>query len=54
MECPAITNLGMSPHIKTGESNPVGGKGSQNQEKKSEKNPILLLVVPREPQTAQP
>lgn len=43
MKCPVIINLGTSPHIKTGQSNPVGGKGSQNQEKKSEKtrNPTV-------------
>ena len=45
--------LGTSPHIKAGQGNPVGGKGSQEQAKESETPPLPLLGVPQEHQATQ-
>lgn len=48
-----IINLGISPHIKAAQGNPVGGKGSQKLAK-IWKDPLFpLLVELQEPRTTQ-
>lgn len=44
-------NQGKSSHIKSGQGNPIGGKESQKQDKKSQILPLPLLGIPEKQQT---
>lgn len=46
--------LAINPHIKVGQGNSVGGKGSKEQAKESEAALLPLLDIPHDDQDIQP